>query len=220
MNGRLKFKNYIFDFDGTIIDSSIPISLGLVKSFELMGIENIEPEDTYHWIGRPLDEIWTHYLNGNGGPKLDPELYQKMLNVYKTEHDIQFTNQTKIYPSVLETLAHLKENGAKIAVATTKPQATVIECIEKLGLKEYFDFAAGTEIGEPVKPDPLVINKALKGLGVSAEKSVMVGDTVGDVGAGHAAGCKVVAVTYGFGKLDAIKACHPEYVIDKISDLP
>jgi phosphoglycolate phosphatase-like HAD superfamily hydrolase len=61
---------------------------------------------------------------------------------------------------------------------------------------------------------------ALAKLGVAAGDAWMVGDTVLDLRAGRAAGCRVCAVTYGIGARDALAAESPDLLLDDLAALP
>lgn len=213
------FAAYIFDLDGTLTDSSMPIGEGLVAALNAVGIYGIPAESTYGWIGRPLTEIFDHYLNEDRGTGPDEDLFQKMLAAYRAGHDIHFPDGIKIYPGVHETLEALREQGAKLAVATTKYQEAAEFVIRGLKLDTFVDVICGTDLGKPVKPDPYVVHLALEQLGTPASDSLFIGDTPADIQAAHAAGCPAAAASYGFGDPAKLSAAQPEIWLHSIRDL-
>jgi len=219
MSKNPAFKYYIFDLDGTLTDSSIPIGRGLVAALNSVGINGIKPEDTYHWIGRPLKEIYEWYLREKLDRELDDKTMDEMVQAYRVGHDVCFEQETKIYPNVVETIRWIRANGSKAAVATTKYQEAAEYCLNTLHLFEELDAVCGTEPEEPVKPDPLVINKAIKALGANPEETIVIGDTLGDLGAGRAAGCKVGIVGYGFGDNDQLRKAKPDFWLNDLKEL-
>ena len=219
MNQRPSYTAYIFDLDGTLTDSSFPIGEGLVAALNAAGIYGISAEKTYHWIGRPLTEIFDHYLIEDRGLAPDEELFNKMLAAYRAGHDIHFPDGIKIYPGVQETLEILRQQGAKTAIATTKYQEAAEFVVNGLGLNEYVDVICGTDLGMPVKPDPYVVHLALERLGTNAAESLFIGDTDADIHAAHAAGCPAAAASWGFGNPEKLSRAQPELYLHRIGDL-
>lgn len=217
---NFQYDAYIFDLDGTLNDPSIPIGYGIVAALEFAGVHNIDRAETSRWIGRPLTEIFTYYLENNGKKAPDETLYHEMVKAYRLGHDAHFTGEAKVYPGVIEILDALRKAGKKIGVATTKYQEAAEYCIRELGLTSRIDKINGTDWGNPVKPDPYVVNLAISRLEVTPEQVLFVGDTTGDIRAAHAAGCHVAALTFGFGKIEDLKALEPEYMFDSITELP
>lgn len=215
-----RYDAYVFDLDGTLMDASGPIGKGLVHALEYAGIQGVTPESTHHWIGRPLSEIFADYLDRNGGVELTEELFEAMVRAYRQGHDAVYPSEMIIYPGVGEMLDRLRSAGKATAVATTKFQEAAQYCMAGAGLAQRVDAILGTEPDEPVKPDPLVIRKALKALNAEPERTLVIGDTAGDILAAHAAGCHGAAVRYGFGDTEALRLSRPEHWLDRLTDLP
>lgn len=213
------YSAYIFDLDGTLTDSSGPIGVGLVKALEAAGIQGVKPEQTHHWIGRPLVEIFSSYVGREVGDAPDDELFAAMLAAYREGHDDVFRNEVIVYPGVQQTLAHLREQGARIAVATTKYTEAAEYCMREAGLEGLVHAICGTDPGEPVKPDPFVVRRAMDALDADARDCLMVGDTPGDIVAAHRAGCHAAAVAWGFGSRDALHEAGPDGWLDRMDDL-
>lgn len=215
------YKNYIFDLDGTLTDSSYAIGIGVVESLKLLDIHDVKVEDINPWIGRPLVEIWDAYIaERNLDIVVENGLFDSLLTAYRKGHDENFPSGVTIYEGVHELLARLRKSGAKIAVATTKFEEAADFVMRGINLDSYVDSICGTDPGNPVKPDPFVINLALERLSANPSETLVVGDTPADVLAAHAAGCDAAAVTYGFGDRKKLEASKPEFWIDRPEDLP
>lgn len=220
MPDRPAFDAYIFDLDGTLTDSSFPIGEGLVTALQAVGLNHIRAEETHHWIGRPLTEIFDHYLLEATGKAPDEALFQVMLTAYREGHDRHFPHGIKIYPGVHDTLARLREGGAKLAIATTKYQEAAEFVAKGLELDGLVDVVCGTDLGKPVKPDPYVVHLALERLSTAPERSLFIGDTEADILAAHAAHCPAAAAAYGFGNKEKLRAAGPEYWVEALNELP
>ncbi|AIU70626.1 2-haloalkanoic acid dehalogenase [Thermococcus eurythermalis] len=100
-------------------------------------------------------------------------------------------------------LKELKEMGLKLAAVSNASQECTEFVLDLFGLRKYFDVVYGKDYSnlDGVKPDPYLVKKALKALGVAPQETLMVGDSHHDVLAGKRAGMKVVNVTR-FGKVE------------------
>jgi HAD superfamily hydrolase (TIGR01509 family) len=122
---------------------------------------------------------------------------------------------TSRYPGVVEGLADL---GGRKGTATTKGTPTTRAVLEQFGLIGFFDHVQGTD-GFPCKPAPDVIFTALKGLDAKPADCLFVGDSPADMEAGRRAGVKTCAVTYGYGKREALAKFTPDYWVDDLREL-
>ncbi len=215
------FRWYIFDMDGTLMDSSYAIGMGVIHSLASIGIDGIEVDDIRRWIGRPLLEIYDWYIKDRDSDfQLTEQSLSDLVEVYREGHDAHFPSGVKIYPGSLEKLAALRAAGCGLAIATTKYEEAAKFVIEGMGMGDALDSICGTDPGKPVKPDPFVINLALERLGADPAETLVVGDTQADILAGRAAGCKVAGVTYGFGKREDLLQLKPDFLLDSVTQVP
>jgi phosphoglycolate phosphatase len=220
MSPSYRFDAYIFDLDGTLTDSSRPIGAGLVRALEAAGISGVTAESTHHWIGRPLTEIFAAYRREAGLAEPDEELFAAMLTAYREGHDEIFLAETLIYQGALEALEALRTAGKRIAVATTKYQEAAEFVLGGLEMEGLVDAICGTDPGEPVKPHPFVVHKALDALAADAGAALFVGDTPADILAAHNAATGAAAAAWGFGDREQLAAAGPEFWLESFADLP
>jgi HAD superfamily hydrolase (TIGR01509 family) len=122
---------------------------------------------------------------------------------------------TSIYPGVAGALAAL---GGRKGTATTKGTPTTRLILEQFGLLPHFHHVQGTD-GFPCKPAPDVIFKSLDALGARPAECLFVGDSPADMEAGRRAGVKICAVTYGYGKREALAKFDPDYWVSDLGEL-
>jgi len=91
--------------------------------------------------------------------------------------------------------------------------------LRRLALTPFFQHIQGGTPGLRLKPAPDTVLAALSALHCAPTHTLMVGDTPADILAGKAAGTATCAVTYGFGRRDALLQCTPDHVIDAFGDL-
>ncbi len=204
------FPVYLFDVDGTLVDSAIDI-VGAIQGVLASTPKNNVPFDVLkRYIGRHLIDLYQDLF-----PDYTPEQIDAMVVEYRRLYPLRNHASTTAYPGVAEALSRL---GGRKSTATTKGTPTTRLVLERFGLLSYFDHVQGTD-GFPAKPHPDVIFKALAGLGATVDQCLFVGDSPADIEAAHRAGVKSCAVTYGYGQREDLAKCRPDYFADHISQL-
>ena len=198
----------MFDFDGTLVDSSRDIAEAFCKSLTHLGLAAPPLEAVYPLIGRPLSEMYAGFA--------EPRQIDELIAAYRTTYPKVWTEHTQPFPGVTEVLSTLRGRGYRLAVATTKGTDTVRTIAGELGLADYFDHLQGTD-GFAHKPAPDVVLRAVNasgGIGVW-----MVGDTTADIQAGKAAGLKTYAVTWGTHDEATLQGAQPDRLEPSLNTL-
>lgn len=204
------FPVYLFDIDGTLLDSAKDICGAVQQVLEKNPCPPVTFEYLQSYIGRHLDDLFGDIFPGAG-----PERLADLLAQYRAVYPARGHKMTSIYPGVSEALAAL--DGRK-GTATTKGSPTTRAILEQFGLLPHFHHVQGTD-GFPCKPAPDVIFRCLEALGARVDHCLFVGDSPADMEAGRRAGVKICAVTYGYGKRDALAKYDPDYWIDDLRQL-
>jgi phosphoglycolate phosphatase len=204
------FPVYIFDVDGTLLDSAQDICGAVQQVLASTECPPVTFDFLKGYIGRHLIDLFQDVLPHYTAGQVDGLIVQYRAIYLARGHQL-----TNLYPGVVEGLAALK--GRK-ATATTKGTPTTRAILAQFGLIDYFDHVQGTD-GIPCKPAPDVILAALAGLGAAPEDCLMVGDSPADMEAGKRAGVKTCAVRYGYGKPDQLARFEPDYWVDDLRAL-
>ena len=208
-----RFPVYLFDIDGTLLDSAVDICGAVQHVISGTGIPASRSVDFNYlktFIGLHLHECFSEVF-----PDFTLEQREKLIADYRTNYLGRGHQHTHLYPGVVEGLAQL---AARKSTATTKATSTTRAILEQFGLLKFFDQVQGTD-GFPCKPAPDVILTALAALGAKPEHCLMVGDSVADVTAAHAAGVKVCVTTYGYGNPEELVRANPDYWISDLREL-
>lgn len=207
--------NYIFDFDGTLMDTSGIILSTIKATINDMGLPDKTDEECRSIIGIRTDEAGRYLY-----PDLDIS-NKEFAKVFRANYDrLQKDAHEKAFPGVIDTLAKLRDNGHRLAVASSRRLASLTDYLNKLGIEDWFDMVVGADSVIKGKPDPEPVLKVLNTLGWNADDTLVVGDADVDIMMGNAAGCRTCAVTYGNGSIASLKAAQPDYVIDDFKELP
>lgn len=204
------FPVYLFDVDGTLVDSAADICGAIQCVLSSVARTDIEDEFLRGYIGRHLLDLFEHLF-----PNHTPEQIEDLIVEYRRVYPARNHSSTLLYPGVTEALSKLP--GRK-STATTKGSPTTRVVLDKFGLLAYFDHVQGTD-GFPAKPNPDVIFAALDALGASTGDCLFVGDSGADMEAAKRAGVKSCAVTYGYGTREALGVWAPDYWISDLREL-
>ena len=204
------FDVYIFDIDGTLLDSAADIC-GAVQQVLLEHVPEPLPfEYLRGFIGFHLDDVFTDVR-----PELTRAQLDEMIASYKSIYLARKHSSTRVYPGVVEALSNLR--GRK-GTATTKGTPTTRAVLEQFGLLPYFDHVQGTD-GFPCKPAPDVLLRSIEALGARPEDCVFIGDSAADMEAGRRAGVQTCAVNYGYGEAGALAKWQPDFWISDLREL-
>ena len=205
------FPVYLFDVDGTLMDSAADIVGAIQEVLAANGRAAAADFDFLkgsigHHLAAPFGEIFPGYSS---------QQIDELIRQYRVLYLARGHEMTRVYPGVPEALAALP--GRK-STATTKGTPTTRAVLEQFSLLRYFDHVQGTD-GFPYKPAPDVILTALAALGARPEDCLMVGDSAADMEAGRRAGVKICAVRYGYGKREDLARFDPDYWIGDLREL-
>lgn len=199
----------VFDLDGTLVDSLEDIVYSFRHAFGEHGLAAPEENAVRALVGRPLDEMYGNFVDGERIPALAA--------AYRQHYPKNFTRRSRIFPGVLDVLGTLREEGFLLAVATTKRTPMARALVSAVGLEDWVDHVQGTD-DFPHKPAPDVVLLAARVAGGDA--AWMVGDTVGDILAGKAAGARTYAVTWGTDDEAKLTGARPDAMGEDLGELP
>ena len=209
----MRYRNIIFDFDGTLVDSRTDIAGAQLWVLNQLGVTHYKLEDLFPYIGKPLHVTFTHLLP----PEMEPRITEAAA-MYREYYLPRALHNTKLFPGVRETLEELGEQGIRMAVASTKKEMQLRRVAEHLNINEYFVQLQGSD-DIPYKPDPFIVRKIISDQKWSPEATLMVGDTDSDVLAGQGAAIATCAVTYGSLTEEQLRTYSPTYIIRSFPEL-
>lgn len=205
-------RTYLFDLDGTLLDS-----------IELI-LESFHHTSRVH-LGRELPDA--HWLAGIGTPlrtalgkvaQSDEEL-EAMLDTYRSYNLEHHDAMAKPYPGAIELVKELHARGAKLAIVTSKLSTGTNQGIRLLGLDEELPVRVCADDVSRGKPHPEPVLTALRALDASPDEALFIGDSDHDIQAGKAAGVKTVAVTWGPFATETLQAAGPDHWVDRPAEV-
>lgn len=210
-----KFKHIIFDFDGTIADTSSIILATMQATMRERGLRVATPESIRSVIGLPLKDCFSHIY-----PSMSEMEALECASTYCSIFDHNKTSLTPtLFPHVAETLAMLDEHGITMSVASSRGYGSLVELLEILEVRQHFAMVVGVDNVDRAKPDPEAVLYTLKSMGIDASEALMVGDMPVDIAMAQNAAVKTCAVTYGNSPREDLEKSHPDYLIDDFGQL-
>lgn len=181
---RLDAQTYLFDFDGTLVDSMptfVSLMLRILDEYE------IDYEDDVVKIITPLGYHGTaEYFRTLGIPATVNELVHRM-NEYAYD---EYARNIPAKATVSETLSELKKQGASLNVLTASPHKVLDPCLKRLGLWDLFDNVWSCDDFHTTKSDPRIYQLASERIGVPVDQIVFVDDNVNAVKTAKLAGMR------------------------------
>lgn len=187
-----KYELVIFDFDGTIADTSA----GIIDShkYTLKNLHLASPSDNElrTLIGNNLLKTYIEVFG------LNESSSRHAVDLYRRRYSKVGIHKATVYPGFREMLSELKKAGCKIGLATLKSEKFSIVMLGEINCLPFFDYIFGMDNND-IETKTSLIKKTIEASFVPIEKCLYVGDTIGDYEGAKRNNIDFLGVTYGFG---------------------
>jgi len=200
---------YIFDFDGTLVDSyrdSIKYFNITLEQFNLPTFD-LDVEGLDYQIFR---EFIHEQIIG-----IEEEFMEKFTLNYKDSPQVN----TYLYDGIIDVLQELQNRKITLAICSNREQNNLEELVNDFLDGIDFKYISGTVNEEHCKPDPYRINEIIRKENIEKDKILYFGDKVADIEAAKAACIDMVLVTYGQGNDEAYSDSYPLKLIDNPKEI-
>ena len=193
------FKVYIFDLDGTLLDTLGDLAASTNYALRTHGMPEHSIDDVRRFVGNGVRKLMERAIPG-GAANPDFEATFATFRQYYMEHSL---DTTKPYEGIPETLADLKRRGCRLAVVSNKMMAATQELCRYF-FPDTIEVAIGENESQGIrkKPAPDTVFAALRKLGVGNGEAVYVGDSDVDIQTAANAGLPCISVLWGFRDRD------------------
>lgn len=205
---------FVFDWDGTLSDSKDLITRTMQQSARDLGLSAPPDEAVHNIIGLGMQEALAQLF-----PEIDPEQYHLIRQRY-SEHYLSgdLAQPTVLFPSVMETLTRLRDDGHLITIATGKSRQGLDRVLSTMKLDGFFH---GSRCADETasKPHPLMLEELLLEFDHPSGEAVMLGDTEYDMDMARRIEMPRIAVSYGAHHIDRLRPFEPELCLDEFGEL-
>ncbi len=210
----MKYRNIIFDFDGTLADTAELTVETMHRTNCAMNLSDKSDAECRAMIGYRLEEIpsilWADI------PDLSERYAATFREIYKsTKEDFK----VRTFPRVIDTMDILKRNGIRMAVASSRSNVSLTELCIELHIDNFLQMVVGGGDVKNGKPAPDPVDLVLATQGWDKVETLVVGDMDVDILMGRAAGTVTCGVTYGNGSVAELKEAGADYLISDFSEL-
>lgn len=210
----MKYRHYLFDFDGTLVDSMPAYAESMKRILDENGVSY--GEDLIAAI-TPLGTMGAaKYFQGLGLDLSLEEIFELMKRYLCEAYFYYIPAKDK----VKETLLKLKEQGAVLRVLTASPHITLDPCLKRLGLYDLFEDVWSCDDFGLEKSDPAIYLAAAERMGLPCSEILFADDNLGACTTAVSAGlrvCGVYDVTSEGDREQMRRTCH--YYAEDLSAL-
>lgn len=206
------YKNILFDFDGTLFDTSI----GIINAAKYVLSEykiDYSKIDLKKIIGPPLNESFKYLCGLNDNDSL--EATQKYREYYRNNGLYEST----VCEGIECVLQILQEKGYNIFIASSKPELFIEKLLKNNNLFEYFKYISGSPIEGKAYSKEEVILKIINKFNLKTNETVIIGDTKYDVIGARNNNIDAIGVTYCLESCEELYECKPKYIAKDAKDI-
>jgi phosphoglycolate phosphatase len=211
-------KAVMFDLDGTLVHTAPEIAFAINKMLAELELSQLPQQQIESYIGEGAQMLIRRCITAHGQRDPDEALFEQAQALFFAHYADNVT-QSKPYEGVVETLAALQDKGLKLACVTNKPEKFTMPLLDESGLLDFFEIVVSGDTLPKKKPDPIQLRYICAKFNVLEAEAMLVGDSLTDVAAAHAAGCYIVTVPYGYNQGKPIDHSLVDETIASLTDL-
>ena len=209
-------KAFIFDLDGTLIDSLADIAESINRMLDARGYPRCEQEVFKQMVGDGMEKLVERALPEGARSE---ELIKICVEEYRAHYDTLWNAQTRPYAGIVEMLTTLKARGMKLGVISNKAHRFTVPMTEHFFGSDVFDHILGQRAEVPRKPAPDGAHEMAAFLCLKTDEMAYVGDSGIDMQFAKSSGMRAVGVRWGFRSEAELLECGADALVSSPAEL-
>lgn len=209
----MRYRLYVFDWDGTLMDSEQHIVASMQGAMTDLGLEVLDAHIIRRIIGLGMREALLALFPDEPGDQ-----FAARFSAAYRSHFFAASRRQALFEGAEAMLRALHQHDRLLAVATGKSRRGLDRALNETGLTPLFHSTRCADETRS-KPDPTMLREILAELQVAPEEALMIGDTEFDLAMAAAAGMNAVGVSYGVHEPEALRTHAPLVLLDSPADL-
>ncbi|MGI5960150.1 MAG: HAD hydrolase-like protein [Massiliimalia sp.] len=189
----MHYQTILFDLDGTLTDSFLGIARCAAYALADQGIQIDDLNVLRPFVGPPLKECFQEFYH------MTSEEADRAVAKYRERYRDTGIFENELYEGIAETLHTLKQEGAVLGIASSKPQIFVERILKHFSVDQYFDYVVGCGLDGSLNTKAQVIHRAMELSHADPKTTILVGDRKYDALGAEEQGISFLGVLYGFG---------------------
>jgi phosphoglycolate phosphatase len=212
-----RWQGVLLDLDGTLLDT-LPDLAGAANAMRQdLGLQTLPAAEIGTYIGKGVDLLVARAQAGDiEACTTEGEAFERARQFFYSHYETLNGQLATFYPGVFEGLRTIQAMGIPMGVVTNKPTQFTLPLLERTGLASFMKTVVCGDSCEQRKPDPAPVFLACRQLGCDPKFTLTIGDSVNDALAARAAGCRVLAVPYGYNEGNPVTALEVDGIVNSI----
>lgn len=210
----MKYKNILFDLDGTLTDSALGITKSVEYALNHFEIKVEDLSELHNFIGPPLVDSFMEYYG------FSEEQANHAVDKYRERFSTIGMFENIVYDGIPSMLEELKSQGKNLIVATSKPTIFTLEILKHFNLYDYFTVICGSNLdGTCSKKSDIIKNALVESNIKDLSETIMVGDREHDIIGAQENKLQSIGVLYGYGSLEELKTAEATFIAKDVEEL-
>jgi phosphoglycolate phosphatase len=208
------YKLAIFDFDGTLVDSTPGIVDVMKVVIDEYKFEGTMLDTWQHLVGVPLPKQMEIIL-----PGYHADFHLEVADRYRAIYDGMAIEICPPFPHMMKMLDELKNNGVDVTIASSKRSHLVQVVLDHHDIAHHFKMVVGAQDVTNHKPHPESVHQTLEMLKIAPEDAVVIGDSSYDLDMARNAGVDAIGVTTGIHTREQLLLSEPKHIVSSLEEV-
>lgn len=215
---RFAARALLIDLDGTLVETVPDLAMAVNAMRADVGLAELPDSTVASYVGKGAAVLVRRALTGSMDEELAADAMARGLESFNRHYTEHNGRQSFAFEGTATTLKQWRSAGFKLACVTNKPNQFAHTLLERMQLHALFDVVVGGDDTPDRKPHPAPLLLACELLRVAPAEAVVIGDSINDLQAGRAAGCRVILVETGYNEGAPVSSLGADAIFPSLAE--